>query len=367
MRPWRRAKEKQCDPLAWEEFQQNLLRLEQLVLSGEAYQAEYRETLRRANALADSRSRLAPGRSGRIQPSACPPRSAPTQATGGVGNAADLARAKTSESPPGAAPPPGGLPPRIRPRQNQRLRPRAASNAADGKPPGPSRRRPTKKPAKTAPPPKPDTPSEPKPGRPPTKPDAAPRIEAGYRPGVETERQRFLPEVAPAQPKGLIPTSPLRSRLAELAEQPPIRREFQPSSRLPTTRHGCADVRELHLLRLLQANLDWDTSPGTSPWLVANGLMEEAAAAEDRRAIFWTERPDRPGSMPAATRQRPPLRRVSESLAEAKRLWQRPSAMVGQGYQFAAARAGQVAEAYRLRDRAWRLAPYRRMAFNAKL
>ncbi|MEJ1730691.1 hypothetical protein SMA90_30660, partial [Escherichia coli] len=48
-----------------------------------------------------------------------------------------------------------------------------------------------------------------------------------------------------------------------------------------------------------------------------------------------------------------------ESLAEAKRLWQEAIGDgAGKGYESAVARAEQVAEAYRLRDRAWRRAPY---------
>ncbi len=115
----------------------------------------------------------------------------------------------------------------------------------------------------------------------------------------------------------------------------------------------------MHLLRLLQANLDWDTSAGHFPMaLVANGLAEEVGRSEDRRAIFWTE---------GLIDQADASRRLAndhlfvgspESLAEAKRLWQEAVGDgAGKGYQFAAARADQVAEAYRLRDRAWRLRP----------
>ena len=75
-------------------------------------------------------------------------------------------------------------------------------------------------------------------------------------------------------------------------------------------------------------------------------------------AVFWTGGLIDQARCQPANRQRPSLHRVSREFAEAKRLWQEA---IGDGAARATncvARAEQVAEAYRLRDRAWRRAPY---------
>lgn len=358
---------KQCDPLAWEEFQQNLLRMEQLVLSGEAYQAEYRETLRRANALADSlgQNSLPDDLAAYSLPLARRLRPDPEgdRLRGQI--AADLAGVKTPESPPGAASPPGGPPPSDSTEAKPTAAAATASNAADEKPPGPSAPPADEQAGKAAPPPKPDAAAKSKPETaPPPKPDAAPESKPEAAPASKPGAAPVPPpEVSPAQPKEPYPyLAVAEAGWQSLLNNPDPARIPAILALADNARRSLrADVVELHLLRLLQANLDWDTSAGHFPMaLVANGLAEEAAAPEDRRAIFWTA---------GLIDQADASRRLAndhlfvgspESLAEAKRLWQEAvgDAASSKGYQFAAARAGQVAEAYRLRDRAWRRAPY---------
>ncbi|MDD4267831.1 MAG: VWA domain-containing protein [Pirellulales bacterium] len=354
------------DPLAWEEFQQGLLRLEQLVLSGEAYQADYRETLRRANALADSLAHdaLPDDLAAYSLPLARRLRPDPEGDRQRGHIAADLAAGKAPESPPGAPSPPAGPPPSDPARLKPAPAAATAPNTADGKPQGPSAAPDDEQAGKTAPPPKPDTPPESQPETDPSpKPDTAPESKPEAAPASKpTPAPVPPPEVAPPQPKGPYPyltvaeagwksllTRPDPARIpAILALADNARRSLR------------ADVVELHFLRLLEANLDWDAAAGHFPMaLVANGLAEEAAAPADCRAVFWT------GGL---IDQADASRRIAndhlfigspESLAEAKRLWQEAIGDgAGKGYESAVARAEQVAEAYRLRDRAWRRAPY---------
>lgn len=342
------GKTKRGDPLAWEEFQHGLLRLEQLVLAGAAYQAEYRDTLRRMNALADTlvQDSLPDDLAAYSLPLARRLRQNPEIDRQREQILSDLAKLESPESPapksgpdlpaataesPGAKPAP----------KADAQSPPAEQAPADSEAPGKNGAN--------------DVPSESKPDVGPTAEpaaDSAPTPDAAPAPKpvpAQTKEPYSYLAVADAGWKSLLekPDPAQIPRILSLADN--SRRTLR------------TDVVELHFLRLLEANLDWDTSAGHLPMaLLTHGFAEEAAAPADSRAIFWTA--SLIDEADASRRNGNDQFFVGSPacLAEAKRFWQEAvgDSAAGKGYEFAALRGEQVAAAYRLRDRAWSESPY---------
>ena len=321
--PWR------FHPLGWEEFQHKLLRLEQLIQAGKAYEAEFADLRTEADNLATTLGEDPLGRRVAVyslplanvlgrppkqqQPDDLPapwrmpaaPATAPSAAgiPGAAGvspapgaGATGLPVASATPSAPGAASVPGAKPGTA-----------GTSPAAGPQPP----------PAEAAP---------------------VPERPYAYWPAVTATWQWYL-------------DNPARDDLL-----PQVLRFVDRAQGRPE-----ADIVEIHFLRMLNLYLDplvWKHTAGpVKQALLTRQLAEQAAAPADARAHYWIRQ---------AVDQSDQERRLAEdglfigtddALADSAARWARLSGADGT-YPAAVAQAEQIVKTFELRDRAWATIPY---------
>jgi Mg-chelatase subunit ChlD len=280
-------------PLAWEAFQQKLLRLEQLVEAGKAYEAEYSAAEKQAESLAAALAHdpIAGDVAAYSLPLASRFRAWPA--------AAQLA----------------GLP------APWRQPPKKPAEKPQAKPAGKPAEKPAEKPAPV---------SAGGPGQP-----------YSYLAASAASWDWLLAD--PSHVAWL----PAALKFVDGGEQPPAH-----------------DLVEVHFLRMLAEHLDpplWKTAlERVHRALLARQVVEQAAAPEDPRVLYWAE---------PLVDQADQARRSAEDrlfvgspavLNEADGFWEKAIGEDGKGgeYRRAIDRAGEVAAAFQVRDRAWAELPY---------
>lgn len=334
---WRRHAELRANspyrwnPLAWERFQCQLLRLEQVVQAGAAYRDDFDRIRQDLEALAETLARgpkdpepavysLALAR----QRSKWPTRQeweklpVPWMPSAKPSDAAASAPEKTGEKPSsGAAPKPGVEKPAT-------------------KPPETSAQKPVEKP--------PEKPSE--------QPSERLAEKSQERP-PETAPSVTYPAVAEAGWNRCMDRYESPRDVAEALRW--IDGALDPPK---------ADVIEVHFLRMLAEHFDaevWKSGPDrVKRAMVVRQLAEQAAAPDDHRSCYWIQSlVDRADADRRKAEDRLFVGTPGE-LEEAESLWTDLAGEDGKGgkYREAIARAADVADAFKARDRAWAETPH---------
>ena len=327
-------------PMEWAAFQGDLLRAEQLLEAGSAYDREFNETIARLTSEAAALDRAAPA-------TAATPYSVALAEQWRPASDKELQElpapwlpgAKPQASDPAAAKP-------------------AAVEKADSKPPAAAAKdatkdAPAKDPAKPAP-----ANAAPAAAASPPAPAPAERPKYAYLPAAEAAWKRALDHHDMAEDLTQVLT------FVDGAENQP--REDGGDTALK------ADVVEVQFLRMLAAYLDvkaWDRPDLIGRALTARRLAEAAIASPDLVTQYWIR-----NLVDSADGDR----RLAEdnlyvgspdALKQAESLWENVAAGEGEGgkYREALRRASALAKALAVRDRAWADGPYLAQCLLARL